>query len=260
MRAGTTNRSSPLVKSSRRIQKARATARPHLLPHPQNPTSVLPSGPTASGPAHRRTLQSSLKLSYTGEPLNAPSVSSYVWFPTSNTREAHLFFFFLISFWLCLFGFTCPLDLCRNPHSNPRHPTPDRAHVRLSHFRGVQYYPTNINYSRCCDQAICTECFVQIKRSEPTTTHLVSEPAACPYCVQEHFGVVYTPPPWRTGIGGDGSVCLPVCSLDVGFGAAEPVPVRRLCHGQILLRGHLRHQRSRGHVAVRVSALIALRL
>ncbi|KAG7092287.1 hypothetical protein E1B28_008649 [Marasmius oreades] len=65
------------------------------------------------------------------------------------------------------------------------------------------YYPPNINYSRCCAQAICTECFVQIKRNEPTTTHLVSEPAACPYCVQEDFGIVYTPPPWRTGIGSD---------------------------------------------------------
>ncbi|KAF8844917.1 hypothetical protein BDN67DRAFT_1007712 [Paxillus ammoniavirescens] len=66
------------------------------------------------------------------------------------------------------------------------------------------YYPPNINHSRCCDQAICTECFVQIKRTEPTTTHLVSEPAACPYCVQENFGVVYTPPSWRAGIGSEG--------------------------------------------------------
>ncbi|KAK2460570.1 hypothetical protein APHAL10511_007040 [Amanita phalloides] len=66
------------------------------------------------------------------------------------------------------------------------------------------YYPPNINHSRCCDQAICTECFVQIKRNEPTTTHLVSEPAACPYCVQENFGVVYTPPPWRAGMGNEG--------------------------------------------------------
>lgn len=72
----------------------------------------------------------------------------------------------------------------------------------------VQYYPPNINHSRCCYQAICTECFVQIKRSEPTTTHLVSEPAACPYCVQENFGVVYVPPPWRAGIGADNSVRL----------------------------------------------------
>lgn len=66
------------------------------------------------------------------------------------------------------------------------------------------YYPANINHSRCCDQTICTECFVQIKRIEPTTTHLVSEPAACPYCVQDNFGVVYSPPSWRTGIGSEG--------------------------------------------------------
>ncbi|KAG8707831.1 SNF1-interacting protein [Ceratobasidium sp. 395] len=51
-----------------------------------------------------------------------------------------------------------------------------------------------------CFMAICTECFVQIKRSEPTTTHLVSEPAACPYCVQENFGVTYEPPSWRSGL------------------------------------------------------------
>ncbi|KAJ8597879.1 hypothetical protein M405DRAFT_802706 [Rhizopogon salebrosus TDB-379] len=67
------------------------------------------------------------------------------------------------------------------------------------------YYPPNMNHSRCCDQAICTECFVQIKRTEPTATHLVSEPAACPYCVQENFGIVYTPPSWRAGIGSDGT-------------------------------------------------------
>ncbi|KAF8580668.1 hypothetical protein K439DRAFT_1654254 [Ramaria rubella] len=62
------------------------------------------------------------------------------------------------------------------------------------------YYPPNINRSRCCDQAICTECFVQIKRAEPTATHLVSEPASCPYCVQTNFGVTYEPPAWRTGL------------------------------------------------------------
>jgi len=33
---------------------------------------------------------------------------------------------------------------------------------------------------------------------------MVSEPACCPFCVQENFGVVYTPPTWRTGIGSDG--------------------------------------------------------
>ncbi|CAE6433195.1 unnamed protein product [Rhizoctonia solani] len=73
------------------------------------------------------------------------------------------------------------------------------------------YYPPNINRSRCCDQAICTECFVQIKRAEPTTTHIVSEPAACPYCVQENFGVTYEPPSWRAGLvlGSSGSPSRP---------------------------------------------------
>jgi len=136
------------------------------------------------------------------------------------------------------------------------------THARLSRSRGAQYYPANINHSRCCDQAICTECFVQIKRSEPTTTHLVSEPAACPYCVQEHFGVVYTPPPWRTGIGGDGSVCFPVESLGVDFWVPNPTFVRRLRHGRILPRGDPPRQKSRGggHVAVRALELIALTL
>ncbi|KAG0165834.1 SNF1-interacting protein [Apophysomyces sp. BC1034] len=54
------------------------------------------------------------------------------------------------------------------------------------------YYPANMNFSRCCDQPICTECFVQIKRSAETP--LV--PATCPFCVQDNFGVVYQQPEW----------------------------------------------------------------
>ncbi|KAI8805007.1 hypothetical protein BJ742DRAFT_426197 [Cladochytrium replicatum] len=50
------------------------------------------------------------------------------------------------------------------------------------------YYPRNINYTRCCDQPICTECFVQIKRPEATI-----DPAECPYCCQTHFGIIYYP-------------------------------------------------------------------
>ncbi|KAI5454468.1 SNF1-interacting protein [Naganishia albida] len=53
------------------------------------------------------------------------------------------------------------------------------------------YYPANINTTRCCEQPICTECFVQIKRAEATVTHLESEPAACPYCMEPDFGVIY---------------------------------------------------------------------
>ncbi|KAL4208699.1 hypothetical protein AB4K20DRAFT_1912125 [Rhizopus microsporus] len=54
------------------------------------------------------------------------------------------------------------------------------------------YYPSNINYSRCCDQPICTECFVQIHRPIETP----SIPATCPFCMQENYGVVYEPPSW----------------------------------------------------------------
>lgn len=59
----------------------------------------------------------------------------------------------------------------------------------------IQNYPPNINTSRCCQQPVCTECFVQIKRSDATITHLESEPACCPFCVETEFGVIYERPP-----------------------------------------------------------------
>ncbi|KAM5469108.1 SNF1-interacting protein [Microsporum audouinii] len=84
------------------------------------------------------------------------------------------------------------------------------------------YYPPYLNKTRCCDQPICSECFVQIKRADPhppeheqpgTTSpgetdsqtndsdhQLVTEPAACPFCVQPEFGVTYTQPPFRRGL------------------------------------------------------------
>lgn len=54
-----------------------------------------------------------------------------------------------------------------------------------------RYYPSNMVHTRCCDQPICTECFIQIKRADPTPTHLESEPAACPFCMETNFGCVY---------------------------------------------------------------------
>ena len=81
------------------------------------------------------------------------------------------------------------------------------------------YYPPYLNKTRCCDQAICSECFVQIKRPDPHVPEhadptapqtgdaepvdpeeLVSEPAACPFCVQPEFGITYDPPPFRRGL------------------------------------------------------------
>ena len=84
------------------------------------------------------------------------------------------------------------------------------------------YYPPYLNQTRCCDQPICSECFVQIKRPDPhvpehgdntvpatgsdniepghTEGELVSEPAACPFCVQPEFGVTYSGPPFMRGL------------------------------------------------------------
>ncbi|KAL2047688.1 hypothetical protein N7G274_000730 [Stereocaulon virgatum] len=82
------------------------------------------------------------------------------------------------------------------------------------------FYPPYLNKTRCCDQAICSECFVQIKRPDPhppehadptapppppseegvDPEELVSEPAACPFCVQPEFGVTFDPPPFRRGL------------------------------------------------------------
>ncbi|PHH64481.1 hypothetical protein CDD81_4556 [Ophiocordyceps australis] len=83
-------------------------------------------------------------------------------------------------------------------------------------------YPPYINSTRCCDQPICSECFVQIKRAEPHLPEhhpdgqarnpndtlnpedppemLISEPSSCPYCQQPEFGVTYEPPPFRRGL------------------------------------------------------------
>lgn len=111
----------------------------------------------------------------------------------------------------------------------PRNPTIDGRLLEAVLYRDASecpicflLYPPYLNRTRCCDQLICSECFVQIKRpdphppehADPTSTlpgldagdgretgeSLVSEPAACPFCVQPEFGVTYDPPPFRTGL------------------------------------------------------------
>ncbi|KAK8248118.1 protein SIP5 [Phyllosticta capitalensis] len=89
------------------------------------------------------------------------------------------------------------------------------------------YYPPYLNRTRCCDQPICSECFVQIKRPDPHPPEhhdpndpnssqepqddcmLISEPAACPFCVQPEFGVTYEPPPFRRGLAYQGQLAHP---------------------------------------------------
>ncbi|PWN50329.1 hypothetical protein IE53DRAFT_101658 [Violaceomyces palustris] len=57
------------------------------------------------------------------------------------------------------------------------------------------YYPSPLNFSRCCHQPICSECFVQMKRADPNHTNPPSsEPRSCPFCVEPNFGVTYSSP------------------------------------------------------------------
>ncbi|KAI8079828.1 uncharacterized protein BX664DRAFT_341553 [Halteromyces radiatus] len=53
------------------------------------------------------------------------------------------------------------------------------------------YYPFT-NYTRCCGQPICTDCFLQLRRSDESPL----DPAACPFCVQPNLGVIHIPPEW----------------------------------------------------------------
>lgn len=119
------------------------------------------------------------------------------------------------------------LDLKQNPNvKNKNLPSEDLSYVLYKD--GLEcpicflYLPAPMNYSKCCQQPICTECFVQIKRAEPHFPHeefdperpvrddsekdpnlLTSEPPNCPYCATPNFAITYSPPTNRhTGIGG----------------------------------------------------------
>ncbi|KAL1867858.1 SNF1-interacting protein [Diaporthe australafricana] len=114
------------------------------------------------------------------------------------------------------------------------------------------YYPPYLNHTRCCDQAICSECFVQIKRPDPHFPEghgdgeqeepspnpeeqsglLISEPAQCPYCQQTEFGVTYEPPPFRRGLtyaispAGLGTMSTAMSSSSsLNSGALSPTPM-----------------------------------
>lgn len=117
-------------------------------------------------------------------------------------------------------------------------------------------YPPYLNKTRCCDQAICSECFVQIKRADPHVPeyhpngeardpneglqpedppeHLISEPAACPYCQQPEFGVTYDPPPFRRGLVYSGSTtnlgATPMSSQSSLHSSQPTSPGRRRAH------------------------------
>lgn len=130
-------------------------------------------------------------------------------------------------------------DLSQREIALPNEPLVDGQPLEVVLYRSTEdcpicftTYPPYLNYTRCCGNTICSECFVQIKRPDPhvpenhgeeggseapNTTPgaapanaehapreihnlLVSEPAVCPYCTQPEFGVIYQPPPFRRGL------------------------------------------------------------
>jgi hypothetical protein len=114
--------------------------------------------------------------------------------------------------------------------SRPQCVIPDSELIRL--YKDViecpicfLFYPNRLNLTRCCEQPICTECFVQIQRQPPHYPEeeedeesgtieeqsarkqqkqkergLISEPACCPFCMTPEMGITYTPPRVRTGL------------------------------------------------------------
>ncbi|KAJ3373603.1 SNF1-interacting protein [Allomyces arbusculus] len=88
----------------------------------------------------------------------------------------------------------------------------------------------NINRSKCCDQPICTECFVQIKRPDATN------PADCPYCAMPGFAVYYTPPnptPLPAVLSAPAAtepIAVPTSSSSSHLAAPEPWPSTTSAH------------------------------
>lgn len=98
---------------------------------------------------------------------------------------------------------TSSSDLAAETGKNPSHPTSPVSSHRNNHEDKVKpdysdpvecpicflLYPKNINYTRCCDHPICTECFIEIRRNTDDGSS-----ACCPFCVRPEFGVYYNPP------------------------------------------------------------------
>ena len=183
------NLNSLTVPISSRSQSYNSDSSSNISPQPtfSLPASSLPGSALLRGRA--KTL-----ASLTTSSKNSPQ-------PEMMPREMHL-----------------PRDPCVNGQPIEAYLYKDAAECPICFL----YYPPLLNKTRCCDQPICSECFVQIKRPDPHPPEhadspavppetsstgesdpeaaLVSEPAACPFCVQPEFGITYDPPSFRRGL------------------------------------------------------------
>lgn len=93
-------------------------------------------------------------------------------------------------------------------------------------------YPRNINYTECCRQALCTSCFVKIKR--PASGRVIT----CPFCNHLNFSVVYHKPRWLAelvkaeGVRDCGIRPDPVACEGVKVNIAVHERIQQRLHGQ----------------------------
>ncbi|KAK0549008.1 SNF1-interacting protein [Tilletia horrida] len=143
------------------------------------------------------------------------------------------------------------------------------------------YYPSPLNSTRCCEQPICTECFVQIKRADPDHTNPPSsEPATCPYCMEPNFGVVYrvpssllafsaagasaseSPGSHSPTASGSGSVSVGSMASSLGGHAANAMSARRTHDEAVAAADHpsnARRRKSFGHTDPEVITIDMIR-
>ncbi|KZF22871.1 hypothetical protein L228DRAFT_238773 [Xylona heveae TC161] len=184
---------------------------PHASEQPKNTLSVPIVARTHSATSDGSQPASSLPN--TTSPLLAPSATSPLFRGRSKTLAS-----------LTTSKSNSPMDMTPREVHLPKDPYVNGQPVEAYLYKDATecpicflYYPPYLNKTRCCDQAICSECFVQIKRPDPHPPEhndnnggegreqveeltLVSEPAACPFCVQPEFGITYEPPPFRKGL------------------------------------------------------------
>ncbi|KAE8218867.1 hypothetical protein CF319_g7331 [Tilletia indica] len=162
-----------------------AESYPHLTHALQSLQQQAAAASSSSSASHSRSASASSASSPTAAASSALSTS-----PSSPVRS----------------GATSPHDHHHHVYSKTSPPPPPTSllpHPLTECPICFLYYPSPLNFTRCCEQPICTECFVQIKRADPNHTNPPSsEPATCPYCMEANFGVVYRPPPSLLAKGG----------------------------------------------------------
>ncbi|KAM0475931.1 hypothetical protein ACHAPX_006813 [Trichoderma viride] len=211
-----------------KVPDADAPPDPELMPRPPPPSSDFLAGPSLSnltvemGP---RTLSTASDVSGSGTNSALPSPSTAGPLKGSIKPRARA----LAAALSVGSRNASSTDLGPKEIQLPHDPFVNGQPLEVNLYKAIEecpicflMYPPYLNHTRCCDQPICSECFVQIKRTDPhlpehhpngeardpneglsaeeSPNLLISEPSACPYCQMPEFGVTYEPPSFRRGL------------------------------------------------------------